>query len=150
MTDLFDAYAEPAALPVLDYNALDLSEEDMAVVRDIMASAPIAVRAAHVYDRKGFFDTDNFMQADRHPRGSDHDAIIVQVTMVVRRNGYECDPEHHDAMTRVHANVQAAKAEADIAASEAALAAREAEVAAAQAAVDAARDRLARAQAARG
>lgn len=147
MTDLFDTYAEPQALPVLDYAALDLSEADLATVRSIMASAPLAVRAAHVYDRKGFFDTDNFAQSKRHPRGNDHDAIIVQVTMVVRANGYESDPEHHVAMTRVHASVQAAKAEADIAASEAALAASEAEVAAAQAAVEEARARLAQAQA---
>ena len=44
--------AVPAEVPVLEYDALALSEEDTDAVRALVADSAIAVRAAHVYDRQ--------------------------------------------------------------------------------------------------
>lgn len=140
----------PEEQPVLDgdyHQPLDLSAEDLATITSMIATGPIAVRAAHVYDRKGFFAEDDFTQATRNPSyGSTTDDIVVQVTMVVRHEPR--DPQGPYAqMTAIYERVQTAKAEADLRAAEeaheAALAAKKAAVDAAEANLVAARERLA-------
>lgn len=143
----YEYYAGPEAQPALDGEVLDLSPEDMQTVLSLATGNPVAVRAAHVYDRKGYFTTDDFARDGRNTSyGSDDDDIVVQLTILVRREGR--DPAGpHAQMTAIRERVQEAKAEAALAAAEeahaAAVAARKAAVDKAEADVEAARQRLA-------
>lgn len=145
-------YAGPEDQPVLeeDYHpVLDLSPEDLAAIVALVPSCPVAVRAAHIYDRKGFFAEDDFTRPGRNSRGNSDDDIVVQLTVLVRRESR--DPEEpHGQMTAIYERVQTAKAEADLKAAEeaheAALAAKKAAVDAAEANLAAARERLAQAK----
>jgi hypothetical protein len=146
----YEYYAGPEAQPVLDGDVLDLSAEDMNTIMSLVSTNPVAVRAAHVYDRKGFFCTDDFTRPGRNTSyGRDNDDIVVQVTILVRQESL--DPAGpHAQLTDIHGRVQEAKAESDLRAAEeahaAALAAKKAAVDAAEAEVVAARERLAQAK----
>lgn len=142
MTAPYEGYADPERVPVLDNAALDLSPEGMNTVRTLLVAATpdsVAVRAAHVYDRKGYFATDDFAGNPNPTYRSADDDIVVQVTLVVRK--HDLNQDHYDPMIAVYNDVQAAKKAADIAAKQAAVDKAHADLVAAQ-------QRLAEAQAA--
>jgi hypothetical protein len=133
MSAPFDYYADADKMPVLDYDALDLSEEQKQAVREIVANTVenpelMAVRAAHVFERKGFFSTNDFAgnQNDSYRRAGDD--IVVQVTVVIRAE----QKADYATMEQMYGDVQAAKHAAEVAAQEAAVADAQARLAAAQ------------------
>lgn len=139
----YSGWEGPERQPVLDGEVLNLSAEETASIASLASVNPVAVRAAHVYERSGFFAADDFAQEFRNSSyGSQGDDIVVQLTMVVRRH----EDEGYETMKGIYASVQQARAEAAVAAREAELSAQEAEVAAAQAALVAAQERLAKAR----
>lgn len=123
-------YADAAEMPVLDAQPLDLTIEHTATIRDLLATAPLAVRAAHVFDRKGFFCDDDFAGDPSPSRRGSREDIVVQVTVVVRGDLNQKD--QYDALTGVYDDVQSAKHAAEIAAKQAAVAQAQADLAAAQ------------------
>lgn len=135
-------YGDADEQPVLDTTVLDLSEEHTDIVRAAVANNPIAVRAAHVFERKGFFDRDDFASNPSPScRGSNPD-IVVQVTVVIRHEHSADRNGDYAALNGIYVNMQEKKIVAEIEAQQAAVAAHREEIAHAEANLAAAQARL--------
>lgn len=130
-------YAEAHQVPVLEHDPLDLSSTEQAAIRDLVANSHIAVRAAHLYNRKGFFATDDFTGHQNPAYRSDNDDIVVQVTVVIPAD--HAHREKHATLRSIYDRVQASVREAEVAQHQAEVAQAEADLAAAQARLDAVR-----------
>ena len=133
--------------PVLDTAPLLLTAENEAVIRDLIGTAPqVEVRAAHLYDRKGYLERDDFAGLQNPAYRKDRDDILIQVSLVLPGNWHmtwESDREGYDKVESIYEGIQAAQREAEVAARQAEVDRAEAALAAAQADLIAARTRAA-------
>lgn len=133
--------------PVLSTAPLLLTSEDEAAIRDLISEAPqVEVRAAHLYDRKGYLESDGFAGHQNPAYRKDQDDILVQVSLLLPGDWHmtwESDRDGYDKVEAIYERVQAAQREAEVAARQAEVSRAEAALAAAEADLIAARTRAA-------